>query len=307
MPTFWMPQPRNPIVPPVVEKIVMDRITQAVAEWQLVQNAREALHNRYREAVPNAGALWNATLGVLLDHRSVRAFRPDALPHGTLETIVAAAQSAPTSSNIQAWSVIAVEDPGRKARLAALAGNQKHITEAGLFLVWVVDLARVHNIGAGRNVELEGLAFTETFLIATVDAALAAQNALVAAESLGFGTVYIGALRNHPAEVAAELNLPPHSYAVFGLVIGYADPTAATAIKPRLPQTAVLHRETYSLEAQRDAIARHDQHTRDFRREQQLDDMSWSDLAVSRLGTVASLKGRHVLRDVLNKLGFALK
>ncbi|RUU25093.1 hypothetical protein EOC94_32875 [Mesorhizobium sp. M6A.T.Ce.TU.016.01.1.1] len=102
----------------------------------------------------------------------------------------------------------AVEDFA--ARLATLASNQNHIVDAPLFLIWVADLAHVHDIGAERNIELDGLAFTETFLIATIDAALAAQNACVAADSLGFSTVYTGALRNHPAEVATELNLPRH-------------------------------------------------------------------------------------------------
>ena len=63
----------------------------------------------------------NGTVRLLLAHRSVRAYLPDRLPPGTLETLVAAAQSAATSSNLQAWSVVAVEDPARKARLAAVA------------------------------------------------------------------------------------------------------------------------------------------------------------------------------------------
>ncbi|TKT76312.1 NADPH-dependent oxidoreductase [Aquamicrobium sp. LC103] len=268
---------------------------------------RDAVLRRYGEDFPEIGGSWNETLGVLLGHRSVRAFLSDPLPAGTVETIVAAAQSAPTSSNVQAWSVVAVEDRDRKARLAALAGGQKHIVDAPLILVFVADLSRHHDVAAERDLQLEGLDFTETFLIASIDAALAAQNAVVAAESLGFGTVYIGALRNHPADVAAEVGLPPRSYAVFGLVIGYPDPAVRAEVKPRLPQEAVLHREAYSREAQLDAIARHDHHTRAFRVNQGLDPSSWSDLVVARLRTVASLKGRHVLRDVLGRLGFPLR
>ncbi len=61
-----------------------------------------------------------------------------------------------------------------------------------------------------RNVaECEGLDYLEMFIMATVDAALAAQNATIAAESLGLGTVYIGAMRNHPEEVPATIKLPP--------------------------------------------------------------------------------------------------
>ena len=185
----------------------------------------------------------------------------------------------------------------------------QHIIDAPLLLVWIADLARASDIAAGRGIELEGVDFTETFLIATIDAALAAQNALVAAESLGLGlgTVYIGALRNHPAEVARELGLPERSYAVFGLVVGHPDPAVATAVKPRLPQEAVLHREQYSTNAQREAIERHDRHALAFREEQGLSPQSWSDLVIDRLRTVASLKGRHVLRDVLRGLGFAQK
>lgn len=269
--------------------------------------ARAAYQRRYREALPQAGTSWNDTLAVLLNHRSVRSFLPDALDHGTIETLVAAAQSAPTSSNVQAWSVVAVQDSDRKARLAELAGNQKHIVDAPLLLVWVADLARASKIGAARGLTLEGIDFTETFLIATIDAAIAAQNALVAAESLGLGTVCIGALRNDPAQVAIELDLPPHSYAVYGLVVGHPDPVVETAVKPRLPQGAVLHHEQYSWQSQRGPIARHDDHMRAFRAGQNLPAQSWSDLVVERLRTVSALKGRHVLRGVLHNLGLSLK
>jgi nitroreductase len=57
-----------------------------------------------------------------------------------------------------------------------------------------------------------------------------------------------------PEEVAAELGLPPKVFALFGLCVGCPDPAAPTGIKPRLAQPAVLHREQYSLDAQRDAI-----------------------------------------------------
>ena len=119
----------------------------------------------------------------------MRAFLPAPLAEGTIETLVAAAQSAPTSSNIQAWSVVAVEDPARRARLSLIAGDQRHIVEAPLLLVWVADLARASAVAAERGLVLEAAGYTESFLLATIDAALAGQNAVVAAESLGLGTV----------------------------------------------------------------------------------------------------------------------
>ncbi|MDR6322219.1 hypothetical protein J3R03_006415 [Actinoplanes couchii] len=87
---------------------------------------------------------------------------------------------------------------------------------------------------------MDGADYLETTVIGFVDTALAAQNAVVAAESLGLGTVFVGAVRNHPEEVADELGLPPHAVAAFGLAVGEPDPDEAAGIKPRLPQAAVL-------------------------------------------------------------------
>ncbi|MBK4216766.1 nitroreductase family protein [Paracoccus caeni] len=266
--------------------------------------AADAVFARYREAVPVTG--WNPVLARLLDHRSVRAYLPDALAPDTVETLIAAASSAPTSSNIQAWSVVAVTDPLKREALSRIAGNQAHIRQAPLILVWIADLSRAEAVATQAGTQLDGLDYTETFLLAAIDAALAAQNALIAAESLGLGTVYIGALRNDPEAVARLLNLPPRAVAVFGLVVGHPDPAVPTAVKPRLPQQAVLHRETYSQEVQPEAIARHDLATAAFRQEQNLPQQSWSDLLMGRLKTVEALKGRHLLREVFERLGIRL-
>lgn len=268
------------------------------------QDAAAAIHARYREPVPGLGASWNETLGVLLGHRTVRSYLPRPLPDGVIETLVAAAQSAPSSSNVQAWSVVVVDDPEQKARIAGFAGDQKHIRQAPVLLVWVADLARADALAVVQSSTLQGADFLEGLLIAALDAAFAAQNALVAAESLGLGTCYIGALRNDPEAVAQAVGLPPRSAAMFGMTVGFPDPSAPADVKPRLPPEAVLHRGRYSARAQIEAIARHDSHSLAFRREQQLDPIPWSVLAVDRLRTVASLKGRHLLRESLRRLGF---
>jgi len=262
---------------------------------------------RYRHDLP-AQTIWNDTLDLLLSHRSVRAYLPDALPEGTLEALVAAAQSAASSSNLQAWSVIAVEEPARKARLAALAGNQKHIVEAPLLLVWLVDLNRLGAIAQAREQPAEALEYFDSFLLGAVDAALAAQNAVVALESLGLGGVYIGALRNKPLEVAAELGLPANVLAVFGLVVGYPDLARPADVKPRLPQEAVLFREQYGFgEAGLRAVEAYNARFREFQREQGLPEQDWSAQAGNRVRNVDSLNGRHMLHDALHRLGFGLK
>jgi len=269
--------------------------------------AEALLQARYRESVP-APAIWNETLDLLLSHRSIRAYLPDALPDGTLEALVAAAQSAASSSNLQAWSVIAVQDSALKARLAALAGNQKHIQEAPLLLVWLVDINRLGKIAEAQGQPAGALEYFDSFLLGAVDAALAAQNAMVALESLGLGGVYIGALRNKPLDVAAELGLPPYVFALFGLVVGHPDPARLADVKPRLPQRAVLFREQYGFgEAGLLDVETYNQRFRAFQREQGLPEQDWSTQASNRVRDVNSLNGRHVLRDALHSLGFGLK
>ena len=253
-------------------------------------------------------APWNSSLTTLLSHRSVRSYLSKPLPSGTLETLIAAAQSASTSSNLQTWSVVAVEDPERKERLAQLAGNQAHIRQAPLFLVWLADLARPTRIAEQRGFAHEGLNYLEMFLMAAIDASLAAQNAVVAAESLDLGTVYIGGIRNQPAAVAAELGLPKQVFAVFGLCVGYPDPTQPVAIKPRLPQAAVLHRETYSLKTQDTAIAHYNEIMAAFYKQQNMKvEGDWTQHSSDRVAGAESLRNRAHLHDILHQLGFELR
>jgi nitroreductase len=111
-----------------------------------------------------------------------------------------------------------------------------------------------------RNIPHTALDYTEMFLMSVIDATLAAQNAVVAAEALNLGAIYIGGIRNHPLDVAAELHLPPRVFPLFGLCVGWPDDTHTTAIKPRLPQDAVLHHETYAVEQQDAAVADYNIH-----------------------------------------------
>jgi nitroreductase len=221
--------------------------------------------------------------------------------------LVAAAQSASTSSNLQVWSVIAVEEPAHKARLAELAGKQPHIVQVPLFLVWLADLSRIHSAAQVQNKHAEGLEFIEALLLGVIDAALAAQNAVVALESLGLSSVYIGAVRNQTKLMAAELRLPPRVFPVFGLCVGYADPARPASIKPRLPQAAVLHREYYRPASQNAAVADYDATMADFYAAQRMPQSSWIDTCVERVLTPAALHGREHLVPVLKQLGFDLR
>ena len=269
-------------------------------------SAANALRHRYGTAF-DLDAPWNRTLSDLLSHRSVRAYLAKPLPSGVLELLIAAAQSAATSSNLQTWSVVAVEDQERKERLSQLAGGQAHIRQSPLFLVWLADLARPTHIAETLGLPHEGLNYLEMFLMAALDASLAAQNAVVAAESLGLSTVYIGGMRNHPEEVATELGLPKQTFAVFGLCVGYADPAQSAAIKPRLPQKAVLHREQYSLD-QDESIDHYNKIMADFYAKQQMNVVrDWAQHSSDRIANAESLRNRSQLRETLNNLGFELR
>ena len=198
----------------------------------------------------------NETIERLLAHRSIRKFADEPVPDEVLRTLVACAQAAATSSNVQAISVVEVRNRATRERLAALAGGQPYVASAGAFTVWCADLRRAAEACRRAGGEFEP-GMTEHFLIASVDVALAAQNASVAAESLGLGICYIGGLRNAIAEVADMLALPDQVYPVFGLCLGH--PAQDPTVKPRLPLEAVLMEETYDAEAQDAHVAAYDE------------------------------------------------
>lgn len=269
--------------------------------------AHSLLGRRNRDNALSPPGQWNEVLDTILNHRSVRGFLPRALPAGTLELLIAAAQSASTSSNLQFWSVVAVEETERKSRLAELAGQQQFIRDAPLLLVWLADLSRIGRLAAERQTQVDGTHYMEEFIVGIVDAALAAQSALIAAESLGLGAVYIGAMRNLPERIAAELALPPQVFAVFGMSIGYPDPDRPTDIKPRLPQSVVLHREQYDASSRSAAIDGYNATIRGFQREQGMKSIDWTDQCFDRVRDAVALRGRDRMREALSNLGFELR
>lgn len=266
-----------------------------------------ALQSRYGTNFSLNASDWNTALETILSHRSVRAYLPESVPENLLELGIAAAQSAPTSSNLQAWSVVAVEDAERRKKLAELASPNPQIISAPLFLVWIADLSRLRKISTERGHTGEGLDYLESLLLGTIDAALAAQNALVAFEALGLGTCYIGGIRNRPEEVAKVLALPSEAVAVFGMTVGYPDHTVKTAIKPRLPQSLVLHREQYQTHRDETELVAYDERIGIFQADQGMAVRGWQDVAANRIADTAALKGRHAFLEIVRRMGFKVK
>ncbi|MCD7034751.1 oxygen-insensitive NADPH nitroreductase [Metabacillus sp. GX 13764] len=186
----------------------------------------------------------NETIERMLQHRSIRKFEDRPLSDEEITTIVRSAQAASSSSFVQAYSIIGVKDPVKKQKLSELAGNQQYVAENGHFFVFCADLHRHELLGEKEGAEIEtALESTEKFMVAVIDAALAAQNAAVAAESMGMGICYIGGLRNHLDGVAEILKTPDRVIPLFGLAVGY--PAQNPGVKPRLPIGGVYHEDTY--------------------------------------------------------------
>ena len=187
----------------------------------------------------------NETIQHLLNHRSIRKFKTDQLDQETINILVRSAQAASTSSYQQAYAIIGVEDDIIKQRLVEVASGQTYVAENGYFFVFCIDYHKhvlAADLASGtvdRTVET-----TEALIVGAVDAGLAAQNLVVAAESLGYGTVYIGSLRNDAAKVSELLALPNHVVPLFGVAVGVPDQEPGK--KPRLPMDAVFHRNTYT-------------------------------------------------------------
>lgn len=186
----------------------------------------------------------NQVIETILNHRSIRSFEDRPLSQEQIQTIVESAQAASTSSFIQAYSIIGVSDKEKKTKLAAIAGNQSYVENNGHFFIFCADLHRHALIGKMEGKEVEpSIESTEKFMVALIDAALAAQNAVIAAESMGLGICYIGGIRNNLEEVVKLLKTPERVIPLFGIAIGY--PAKISGQKPRLPFNHVYHDNVY--------------------------------------------------------------
>lgn len=178
------------------------------------------------------------TIELLRSHRSIRHFTDAPISDEQRAAIIASAQGASSSSFLQCSSIICVTDPEIRQQLVPLSGGQQHVAQAAEFWVFCADFNR--NLQICPDAQL-GLA--EQLLLGCVDTALLAQNALVAAESLGLGGVYIGGLRNNIDAVTELLKLPQHVLPLFGLCLGWPDDNPE--VKPRMPSAMLVHENHY--------------------------------------------------------------
>ena len=181
------------------------------------------------------------TITLMKSHTSVRRFKEEVIPQEDLNEILSAAQMASSWKNFQSYSVILVRSQEKKDALFELV-PQEAIRQSATFLLFVGDLNRAEK-GARLHTDTFQPQGVEGLLITSVDAALAGQNTLLAAESLGYGGVIIGLVRYKSVEVAELFKLPDYTYPVFGIALGV--PNQKHDVKPRLPLENVVFEEEY--------------------------------------------------------------
>jgi nitroreductase len=204
----------------------------------------DMLKTRFGDAAPDdlAGLPEYPEVGRILSRRTHRAYAEREVPADLVQLLCLTALSASAKSDFQQASIITVTDPASRAAIARPFPAMPWIGTSPVFLVFCGDARRLETLATLRghaqdNGNLEG------FFNATVDAALALQTFILAAESVGLGCCPISVLRNEIDTIAPILGLPAKVFPVAGLCLGW--PAGEGYASMRLPPSVTLHRETY--------------------------------------------------------------
>ena len=187
-------------------------------------------------------ALTSETIETLHQRVSVRSYADKPVDDATIDAVLAEAFRAPTSSNIQSYSVVVVRDQATKDKLAVVTGGQKHVAKTPVFLAFCADLTRIElaKQRAGSDIDDNNL---EMGLVSSIDASLVGMAAYLAAESIGLKGLMIGAVRNDILKTAEILELPKRVFCVFGMCLGWPDRVPPQ--KPRMDRLATVHHERW--------------------------------------------------------------
>ncbi len=242
-------------------------------------------------------------LAQFINHRSIRDFTEAKVDSELMRALIACAQSAATSSHLQVWSVISVTDPFLRKEIAHLCADQQQILNAPEFLVFIADLHRLRVIADQIDGEKPALDTVEFFLMSVIDATLAAERLVVSAEFLGLGTNYIGAIRNDIAQVSKLLRVPELCTPLFGLCLGWPEPTKRADVKPRIQSSQIWFENHYNSDFSPqqfdERMAEH------FRSRGQNPDVTWSMRSRKRM-EISQLSGRDRLLAYFKNQGLGL-
>lgn len=187
----------------------------------------------------------NTIIQSLFDRKSVRVFTDREITNEEKDLILRAACQAPTAGNQQLYTILDITDQSIKDALVKTCDNQPFIATGKMVLIFCADCRKWYNAFhcAGCQPRNPGVG---DLLLAVSDATIAAQNAVVAAESLGIGSCYIGDIMENCEEQRKLLNLPKYVFPCCMLVFGFPTQQQKDRIKPvRAAMHHVVHENGY--------------------------------------------------------------
>jgi len=188
----------------------------------------------------------NPVIDSLIRRKSVRSFDERILEEGTVDLLIEAALQAPTAGNQILYTILDIRDQGLKDALAVTCDNQPFIAKAPLVLIFLADCRRWHDayLYAGARPRRPG---PGDLMLACSDALIAAQNTVVAAESLGLGSCYIGDIMENCEKHRELLSLDPWVFPAAMVVYGYPTEQQRNRAKPRrFGREYIVKRDRYS-------------------------------------------------------------
>ena len=180
---------------------------------------------------------------VIMRRRTVRSFTDQPVEEEKVLKLVDAAIQAPSGGNIQPISIIRIEKPEGRDKLAKLAVNQPWVAKAPLCLLFCIDFHRTGTWAEAEGANYGGEKALMSFLLGYADVFCSAENAVLCATSLGLGTVYIGMVLAAMTEIRKEFGLPDKVVPVVALCVGY--PKKVPAGITKLSRAAMVHSERY--------------------------------------------------------------
>lgn len=182
-------------------------------------------------------------INTLLKHRSIRKFKATTIPEEELREMLEAASRASTCGNMQLYSLIVTRDKAMREKLLPCHFGQQMVVEAPCVVTVCADVHRFSMWCQQRDAE-PGYDNFAWFLTAAIDALLAAQNLVIAAEVHGLGVCYLGTTLYTAGDIVRVLDLPKGVLPVTTIVLGYPD--EKPELTDRLPQEAIVHFEKYN-------------------------------------------------------------
>ena len=182
-------------------------------------------------------------LKTIISRSSVRKFSDKPISKELLTILLTAAQSAPSKSNLQQYSILIMQDETIKMKVADLIGNTKWALSAPVFLLFLADIRRNINITNNKGYDHKNNN-VDTFMNAVIDSALSMQSLICAAEASGLGVCPISMIRNIIDEIKNICQLPKGVFPIAGLALGWPDEKAPISI--RMPQDIMIHNDFYN-------------------------------------------------------------